>query len=120
MLSAGLTVLVATAIDIVLGTALGTVPAIATWLLGVPFLLVLLTFAAFFGVGALSLYLTLQFFSQVSLRTDTLWSLIGCVLLVLLVKSWLPIPGFLLRGFDLVSVMMVTVGCFTAGRRYWR
>lgn len=120
ILSAGLTVLVATAIDILLITALVTLPTVGKWLFEVPLLPDVLPIAAAFGVGALVFSLTLQFFHQIPLRVDTLWSLIGCVLLILLVKSWLPIPALFLGGFDVVTVMMVTTGCFTAGRRYWR
>ncbi len=120
MQSAGLSVLVATAIDIVLGMALVTFPAVGAWLFGIPLLSSLLPIAAAFGIGALAFFLTLQFFNQIPLRTDTLWALIGCVLVILLVKGWLPIPALLLRGLDAVTMMMVTTGCFTAGRRYWR
>jgi hypothetical protein len=120
MQSAALTVLVATALDILIGTAFVTLPALGTSLLSIPLMLMVLPIAAAFGVGALAFFLTLQFFNQIPLRVDTLWSLIGCVLLILLIKSWLPIPALLLRGFDVLTMVMVTTGCFTAGRRYWR
>jgi hypothetical protein len=120
MLSAGLSVLIATAIDILLVSVLVMLPVLGKALLSLSFLQTVLSIAAFFGVGALVFFLTLQFFNQIPLRVDTLWALIGCVLLILLVKSWLPIPGLFLQGFDVVAMMMVTTGCFTAGRRYWR
>jgi hypothetical protein len=120
MLSAGLSVLIATAIDILLVSVLVMLPTLGKALLSLSFLQNVLPIAAFFGVGALVFFLTLQFFNQIPLRVDTLWALIGCVLLILLVKSWLPIPGLFLQGFDVVAMMMVTTGCFTAGRRYWR
>jgi hypothetical protein len=120
MQSAGLTVLVATALDILIVTALATLPALGRPLLGIPLISMVLPIAAAFGVGALAFFLTRQFFNQIPLRADTLWSLIACVLLLWLVKSWLPIPALFLRGFDVVTMMMVTTGCFTAGRRYWR
>lgn len=120
LLSAGLTVLVATAIDILIGMAIALIPTFANLVTSIPLLGQALTIAAPFGVGALAIYLTLQFFSQILLRADTIWSLIGCVLLLLLIKNWLPIPALFVRGFDIVTVMMVTVGSFTAGRRYWR
>ncbi len=120
LLSAGLTVLVATAIDILFGMAIAFIPTFGRLIISLPLLSQVLAIAAPFGVGALAIYLTLQFFSQILLRTDTIWSLIGCVLLILLIKNWLPIPSIFLRGFNIVTVMMVTVGSFTAGRRYWR
>ena len=120
LLSAGLTVLVATAIDILFGMAIAFIPAFGRLIISLPLLNQVLIIAAPFGVGALAIYLTLQFFSQILLRTDTIWSLIGCVLLILLIKNWLPIPSIFLKGFNIVTVMMVTVGSFTAGRRYWR
>lgn len=120
LLSAGLTVLVSTAIDILIEMAIAFIPTVGRLVITVPLLSQILTFAAPFGVGALAIYLTLQFFNQILLRADTIWSLVGCVLLILLIKNWLPIPALFLRGFDIVTVMMVTVGSFTAGRRYWR
>ena len=120
LLSAGLTVLVATAIDILIGMAIAFIPAFGRLIISLPLLNQVLIIAAPFGVGALAIYLTLQFFSQILLRADTIWSLIGCVLLILLIKNWLPIPSIFLKGFNIITVMMVTVGSFTAGRRYWR
>jgi hypothetical protein len=120
MQSAGLSVLVATALDILIGIAFISLPVLGNTLFGIPLMSMVLPIAAAFGVGALAFFMTLQFFNQIPLRADTLWSLIGCVLLILLIKSWLPIPALLLRGFDVVTMMMVTTGCFTAGRRYWR
>ncbi len=120
MQSAGLTVLVATALDMLTGTVLVSLPTVGRPLLGIPLFSMVLPIAAAFGVGALAFFLTRQFFNQIPLRTDTLWSLIACVLLVLFVKSWLPVPSLFLRGFDVITMVMVTTGCFTAGRRYWR
>ena len=70
-------------------------------------------------MGALAIVLTDSFFRQIILRADTIWALIGCVLLILLVKSWLPIPALFL-GFSYFSMMGIIVGAFTKGRRYWR
>ena len=120
LLSAGLTVLVATAIDILIRMAIALIPAFGRLIVSIPLLELVLKLAAPFGVGALAVYFTLQFFSQILLRADSIWALIACVLLIWLIKNWLPIPALFLRGFDIVTVMMVTVGSFTAGRRYWR
>ncbi len=118
--SAGLTVLVATAIDILLLLAIVEVPAIARALSTVSILLFILPLAAAFGIGALSIFFTAGFFHQVILRADTIWALTGCLLLLLLIKSWLPIPALFISGFSYPSLIGVVVGAFTQGRRYWR
>ncbi|MGB3295875.1 MAG: hypothetical protein WBB01_23065 [Phormidesmis sp.] len=118
-LSAGLTVLVSTAIDVALILAIGSVPAIATALSAAGILLAILPFLVALGVGALAIVLTDSFFRQIILRADTIWALVGCVLLILLVKSWLPIPA-LFVSLSYFSMMGIAVGAFTKGRRYWR
>lgn len=118
-LSAGLTVLVSTAIDVALVLAVVNVGAIAQALSTAGILLSILPFVAALGVGALAIVLTDSFFRQIILRADTIWALIGCVLLILLVKSWLPIPT-LFVSISYFSMMGVAVGAFTKGRRYWR
>lgn len=118
-LSAGLTVLVATAVDVALILAITSVPAIATTLSAAGILLVVFPFLVALGVGALAIVLTDSFFRQIILRADTIWALVGCVLLILLVKSWLPIPA-LFVSISYFSMMGVAVGAFTKGRRYWR
>lgn len=121
LLSAGLTVLVATAIDILLRVAVSMLPVLAGLLLSSPLIPMILTIAVPFGVGALAIFLTRQFFHQIPLRADTIWALVGCVSLILLGKDWLPmIPALFLRGFGLTTILMVAVGGFTASRRYWR
>lgn len=118
-LSAGLTVLVSTAVDVGLILAIENIPAIANALSAAGVLLSILPFVAALGVGALAIFLTDSFFRQILLRADTIWALVGCVLLLLLVKSWLPIPA-LFVSISYFSIMGVAVGAFTKGRRYWR
>ncbi len=121
LLSAGLTVLIATAIDILLWYAIAAAPQIGNVLLESPILQLLLFVGAFFGVGALSIVVTSRFFNQVLLRANTIWALVGCVLLLLWVKSISPgIPALFLRGLDSISLVAVVVGAFTYGKRYWR
>ena len=64
LLSAGLTVLVATAIDILLRVAVSMLPVLAGLLLSSPLIPMILTIAVPFGVGALAIFLTRQFFSS--------------------------------------------------------
>lgn len=121
LLSAGLTVLIATAIDILLWYAIAAAPQIGDVLLESPILQLILFVGAFFGIGALSIVVTSRFFNQVLLRANTMWALIGCVLLLLWVKSISPgIPALFLRGLDSISLVAVVVGAFTYGKRYWR
>ncbi|MEM6448806.1 MAG: hypothetical protein AAF703_00675 [Cyanobacteria bacterium P01_D01_bin.105] len=119
--SAGLTVLVATAIDILLGMTLSFVPQLGRLLLGSPFLALVISLAVPFGVGALGIFFTRAFFRQVLLGTNTIWALVGCLLLALIIKNFLQlIPTLFLGGFSLQTIMMVAVGCFTTGKRHWR
>lgn len=117
--SSGLTVLVAMALDILLQMAFTSVPSSLSSSAIAAALLIVLPLAASFGVGALSIFFTTRFFRQILLRADSIWALVSCVLLLLFIKSWLPVPA-LFVGFDYFSVMAVIVGAFTAGRRYWR
>ena len=99
---------------------LSFVPQLGRLLVGNAFLVLLLSLAAPFGVGALGLFFTRHFFRQVLLGTNTIWALVGCLLVALIVKDLLqPIPAIFLSGFSFQTVMMVAVGCFTAGKRYW-
>ena len=118
-LSAGLTVLVSTAVDVALILAIVNVPAITNALSAARILMSIFPFLVALGVGALAIVLTDSFFRQIILRAETIWALIGCVLLILLVKSWLPIPA-LFVSFSYFSMMGIVVGAFTKGRRYWR
>lgn len=121
LLSAGLTVLVATAIDIALRSLIFSVPVIGQIFLGTALLQLVSFVAAAFGVGALAIVITLNFFRQIPLRADTIWALVACVLLILLMKSQISaIPTLFVRGPDYFSLMAIIVGAFTQGRRYWR
>ncbi|MEL6780208.1 MAG: hypothetical protein AAFO06_23495 [Cyanobacteria bacterium J06597_16] len=122
LLSAGLTVLVATALDILLQFAMASVPVLANFfLLGSLFGQWFFRIVAAFGIGTLSVVLTSNFFPQIMLRADTLWALVGCVLLALLIKSqFRMIPTLFVTGPDYFTLMATVVGTFTQGRRYWR
>lgn len=72
------------------------------------------------GVGALAVVLMERFFRQVILDTATLWALVGCLALILFLKSRIPvIPGFLV-GFSQMQIVGVVLGLFAQGRTYWR
>ena len=121
LLSAGLTILIATALDVVLIFALQASPTAGNILLGTPLLSLLASLAAAFGIGALAIVVSLNFFRQIPLRADTMWALVACVLLILLMKSQLrAIPTLFVKGPDYFSLVTIAVGAFTQGRRYWR
>jgi hypothetical protein len=119
--SAGVTVLIATALDIILFMGFQAFPNLIEILGRLSLLPLVLSFAVPYGIGALAVVITTQFFRQILLRAETLWALIACVLLFLLLKGWLPmVPAVFVQGLDTSVLMMVIVGVFTAGRRYWR
>ena len=121
LLSAGLTVLVTTALDVLLFFAIMYVPGAGRLLLGNAFLQLVITIAVPCALGGLAIFFTEQFFPQLRLNKETIWALIGCLLLILWLKTFLPmIPAILLPGINLITILLLAVGSFTAGRRYWR
>ncbi|NEO21975.1 MAG: peptide chain release factor 1 [Moorea sp. SIO1F2] len=75
--------------------------------------------AAAIGVGVLGVYICERWQSQVFLKTSSLWALVLCLIVGLLLKSQLPIP-FGLVGFSMNAVIGVILGVFWKGRPYWR
>lgn len=126
--SAGVTVLISALIEFLIlqlatllsGLALGNT---GEWLFGI-FFGVLLPMLLAIGLGALALFVTARLFQQIPLRRDTMWALVACVLVLLPLKNFL-VNGFIIDnpfsvGLDVVSIVLVAVGMFGAGRRYWR
>jgi len=91
---------------------------IFTLLFGSP-LGILIPFAIAVGMGALAVYFLEYWQQQFLLNRTTLWVLVLCVLLGLVLKSFLPIPP-LLASLSEEAVIGVTVGVFWKGRPYWR
>ncbi|NEP25599.1 peptide chain release factor 1 [Moorena sp. SIO3I6] len=75
--------------------------------------------AAAIGVGVLGVYICERWQSQVFLKTSSLWALVLCLMVGLLLKSQLPIP-FGLVGFSMNAVIGVILGVFWKARPYWR
>lgn len=71
------------------------------------------------GIGTLAVYLCERWLPQVLLNTSSLWALVLCLLLGLVLKSLLPLPSLLLdlSQFTLIGVIL---GVFWKGRPYWR
>ena len=80
---------------------------------------ILIPFATAVGMGALAVYL-LEYWQQKSLlNRNNLWVLALCVLLGLVLKSFLPVLPFL-ASLSEAALIGVTVGVFWKGRPYWR
>ena len=81
-------------------------------------LALLIPFATAVGMGALAVYF-LEYWRQKSLLNRTnLWVLVLCVLLGLVLKSFLPVLSFLV-SLSQAALIGVTVGVFWKGRPYW-
>jgi hypothetical protein len=118
---AGLAVLLATAADLLLAQAFGMLTrGLAGPLL--PFLrlvLLVLPLAAGFGIGALGILILERLFTNLYLDTGTLWALVPCIVLVLFLKSFLPLPTFLVSiGYP--QLVGSILGIFVVGKRHWR
>lgn len=126
--SASVTVLISALIEFLIlqlatflsGLAIGNT---GEWLFGI-FFGVLLPILLAAGLGALALFVAARLFQQIPLRRDTMWALVACVLVLLPLKNVL-VNGFILDnpfsvGLDVVSIVLIAVGIFSAGRRYWR
>jgi len=83
------------------------------------YLELLIPFAAAVGMGALAVYFLEYWQQQFLLNRTTLWVLVLCVFLGLVLKSYLPLPP-LLASFSQDGLIGVTVGVFWKGRPYWR
>lgn len=118
-----LTVLLATVLDIALVFLLRGL--FSVWPQGTNAILqggivvLLLQFVAAGGIGALAVILMERVFRHVMLDTATLWALVGCLALVLFVKSLLPMP-ILLVGLSYIQFVGMLLGLFSQGRSHWR
>lgn len=84
---------------------------------GIGFTLLLIAIAG--GVGALSVILIERLFRHVLLDVATLWALVGCLILVLFVKTLTPIPSLFL-GLSRFQITGLVLGLFAQSRSYWR
>ncbi|MBD1811766.1 peptide chain release factor 1 [Microcoleus vaginatus DQ-U2] len=91
---------------------------IFTLLFGSP-LGILIPFAIAVGIGALAVYFLEYWQQQFLLNRISLWVLVFCVLLGLVLKSFLPIPDYL-SSLSETALIGITVGVFWKGRPYWR
>ncbi|NCJ06572.1 hypothetical protein GS597_08655 [Synechococcales cyanobacterium C] len=71
------------------------------------------------GIGAISV-IGLETFRRVIISGATLWALMGCLLLSLLLMGVISPPGVWQIGPDQGIVVGTLIGVFSRGRRYWR
>lgn len=71
-----------------------------------------------FAVGAIGVVLLERLRRDVVITAGNLWALVLCLLLLLALRSLLPIQ--LLLGEDETTLIGVILGVFWQGRRYWR
>ena len=71
------------------------------------------------GIGALAVFLLETLKKQVFINAGVLWSLILCLIVGLIIRSYIPIPAFLTNVNQLQLVGLI-LGVFWKGKRYWR
>ena len=81
--------------------------------------MLVLPLGAGFGIGALGIVILERLFANLYIDTGTLWALVPCIVLVLFLKEFLPIPSFLVSvGYP--QLVGTIVGIFVIGKRHWR
>lgn len=118
--AAALTIFIVTVLDCLLIAAL-RIPAIAQILdlLLSPPAVTFTLLAVFAGIGALAVFLLETFFTHISINASVLWALIPCLIVALVIKSWLPFPSAVV-GIQQASLIAILLGVFFGGMRYWR
>lgn len=124
-LSAAVTVAIATVLDFLFVLALSALLGAGAMNFAIPpalgiLLSILLPSAVSLGLGVLAIFITERFFRQILLRAGTMWALIGCLLVLLFFRQFLPVPGAFVGGVNYFSMMGIIIGAFTYGRRHWR
>lgn len=116
---AGITVLIAAALDFLLLVSL-SVPAIAQTiqLLLTPPLGLLVPIVVCGLIGALGVAVMERLFRRLVITPGLLWALVLCLIVVIVVKSWI-IPGFLVNSSQ-GNLIGLVVGVFLSSTRHWR
>ncbi|MGB3514768.1 MAG: peptide chain release factor 1 [Microcoleaceae cyanobacterium] len=71
------------------------------------------------GMGASAVYLLEWWQKQWLLNNSSLWALVLCLFIGLLLKSLLPLPALLVSASQ-PSLIGLAIGSFWKGRPYWR
>lgn len=80
----------------------------------------LISLAISVGIGALGVAILERWFRQVMITNSTLWALVPCLALWLLLKSLLPLPPSIVPDLDIFQLTGIILGIFWKGRSYWR
>lgn len=88
-------------------------------LLYAPPLGILVNLAVIVGIGALAVYLLEKLYPKVIVNAATLWALVLCLAVCLVLKSLFVVPNVLVN-FDETQLIGMMVGVFWKGRPYWR
>lgn len=81
---------------------------------------ILVTFATAIGVGAMAVYLLERFYRQVIINTASLWALVLCLAVFLVLKSLLRILPPVLVDLSEIQLIGIVLGVFWKSRPYWR
>ncbi|NEP81044.1 MAG: peptide chain release factor 1 [Okeania sp. SIO3C4] len=84
-----------------------------------PIFAVLIPIGAAVGMGALAVYLLEFWQKQWLLNNSSLWALVLCLFIGLLLKSLFPLPPVLVSA-SRASLISLAIGVFWKGRPYWR
>jgi hypothetical protein len=106
--------------ELLLGLSLMYSPPIRAFLeilLGSP-LGVLLPVGSAIAIGALAVYIMEKWSQQYLLNRGNLWALVLCLLLILIVKQFIPVP-LALVDLSQITLMGIIIGVFWKGRPYW-
>lgn len=119
--SATLTHLMIAALEILLFWGMPHSPIIGNVLkmLFSPPLGILTQVAIAIGMGALAVYWLELWQERFLLNASSLWALVGCLMLGLMIKSFLPLPSFLI-DLSRLGLMGTLIGVFWKGKPYWR
>ena len=71
------------------------------------------------GIGAGAVFLLETLKKQVFINAGVLWSLILCLIVGLVIRSYIPIPAFL-TDLNQIQLISIVLGVFWRGKRYWR
>jgi len=117
-----LTVLAVSASDLLFVGLLSTFPAMQQALsiiLSPPFRQFILPVVVAVGIGSLAVYFCELRRSKLFLNAGSLWALVLCLMILLALKSVIPLPSFLIQLSD-PTLIGILVGVFWKGRYYWR
>lgn len=71
------------------------------------------------GIGALAVFLLETVEKRVFINAGVLWALILCLIIGLIIRSYIPIQA-LLTDVDQMQLVGIILGVFWKGKRYWR